>query len=86
MEIPLAFQKLSATRGTDTEGAVPKDTKIIYAIGGYAYRYTEKNKNLENPTKVFKTCTVNSTVWNNLYNLISVVTIVTNSSNHNVLI
>jgi hypothetical protein len=39
MEIPLAFQKLSATRGTDAEGAVPKDTKIIFAIGGYAYRY-----------------------------------------------
>lgn len=37
MEIPLAFQKLSATRGTDAEGAVPKDTKIIFAIGGYAY-------------------------------------------------
>ncbi len=40
MEIPLAFQKLAATRGTDAEGAVSKDTKIIFAIGGYAYRYT----------------------------------------------
>jgi len=37
MEVPLAFKKLSATRGSNTEGAVPKDTLIIYAIGGYAY-------------------------------------------------
>jgi len=39
MVVPLAFQKLSATRGSGAEGAVPQDTKIIYAIGGYAYRY-----------------------------------------------
>ena len=37
MEIPKAFQKLSATRGTDEPGAVPADTLIIYAIGGYLY-------------------------------------------------
>lgn len=37
MEIPLAFQKLAATRGTGTEGAVPSETKIIFAIGGYLY-------------------------------------------------
>jgi hypothetical protein len=34
----LAFQRLAATRGTNAEGAVPQDTKIIFAIGGYAYR------------------------------------------------
>jgi hypothetical protein len=45
MEIPLAFRKLSSTRGTDAEGAVPRDTKIIYAIGGYAYRLV-RNLNL----------------------------------------
>ena len=38
MEVPLAFERLAATRGTDAEGAVPADTKIIFAIGGYAYR------------------------------------------------
>jgi len=43
MEVPLSFQKLSATKGTDVEGAVPADTKIIYAIGGYAYRLSVKN-------------------------------------------
>eukprot|EP00095_Tigriopus_kingsejongensis_P010891 maker-scaffold1216_size55193-snap-gene-0.10 protein:Tk10891 transcript:maker-scaffold1216_size55193-snap-gene-0.10-mRNA-1 annotation:"glycoside hydrolase family 18 protein" len=37
MEIPQSFQKLAATRGTDKEGAVPKDTTIIFAIGGFAY-------------------------------------------------
>merc|ERR1719244_338774 len=37
MEVPKAFKKLSATRGTDAKGAVPADTLIIYAIGGYAY-------------------------------------------------
>jgi hypothetical protein len=39
MEVPLAFQRLPTTRGTDAEGAVPKDTKIIFTIGGYAYRH-----------------------------------------------
>jgi len=37
MEIPPAYQKLAKTRGTDVEGAVPADTVIIFAIGGYAY-------------------------------------------------
>merc|ERR1711887_289134 len=30
-------KNLAMTRGTDAEGAVPKDTKILFAIGGYAY-------------------------------------------------
>ena len=37
MDIPPAFKKLAATRGTNQPGAVPKDTVIIFAIGGYAY-------------------------------------------------
>jgi len=37
MDVPLAFKKLAATRGTDSEGAVPADTRIIFAIGGYEY-------------------------------------------------
>jgi len=37
MDIPAAFKKLAATRGTGEEGAVPADTLIIFAIGGYAY-------------------------------------------------
>ena len=37
MEIPKAFQKLSASRGTGQQGSVPADTLIIYAIGGYLY-------------------------------------------------
>jgi len=37
MQVPKAFKKLSATRGSYTKGAVPADTLIIYAIGGYAY-------------------------------------------------
>lgn len=37
MDIPAAFQKLAATRGTGAEGAVPAETLIIFAIGGYAY-------------------------------------------------
>jgi len=40
MEVPLSFRKLAATRGTDMEGAVPADTKIIFAIGGYVYSQT----------------------------------------------
>merc|ERR1711892_1309205 len=34
MGIPISFGKLAATRGKDSEGAVPKDTLIIFAIGG----------------------------------------------------
>lgn len=37
MEVPPSFQKLAASRGTDAPGAVPKDTVIMFAIGGYAY-------------------------------------------------
>jgi len=37
MDVPVAFQKLAATRGTGAEGAVPADTRILFAIGGYAY-------------------------------------------------
>ncbi|XP_059090031.1 uncharacterized protein LOC131885858 [Tigriopus californicus] len=37
MDVPPSFKKLSDTRGTNTEGAVPADTTIIFAIGGYAY-------------------------------------------------
>merc|ERR1711892_629016 len=37
MEIPPTFQKLAATRGTDAPGAVPANTVILFAIGGYAY-------------------------------------------------
>jgi len=37
MEIPPSFQKMAASRGTDKPGAVPADTVIMFAIGGYAY-------------------------------------------------
>lgn len=37
MTVPLAFRKLAATRGSGEEGAVPADTLIIFAVGGYAY-------------------------------------------------
>jgi len=37
MKIPPAFQNLAATRGQDVAGAVPKDTVVIFAIGGIAY-------------------------------------------------
>jgi len=37
MEVPPSFQKLAATRGTGEVGSVPKNTVIMFAIGGYAY-------------------------------------------------
>jgi len=37
MAVPNAFKKLAATRGTGGEGAVPPETLILFAIGGYAY-------------------------------------------------
>merc|ERR1711935_75441 len=37
MDIPPAFEDLAKTRGTNVEGAIPSDTVILFAIGGYAY-------------------------------------------------
>merc|ERR1712106_1237761 len=37
MDVPLAFRKLASTRGKNTDGAIPLDTLVIFAIGGYAY-------------------------------------------------
>jgi len=37
MDVPPSFQKMAASRGTDKPGAVPADTVIMFAIGGYAY-------------------------------------------------
>jgi len=37
MDVPFAFRKLAATRGKGTDGAIPMDTLVIFAIGGYAY-------------------------------------------------
>jgi len=37
MEVPLSYQKLVASRGTGAEGSVPAYTRIIFAVGGYAY-------------------------------------------------
>lgn len=37
MVVPKSFEKLAATRGSNAEGAVPKDTLILFAIGGYSY-------------------------------------------------
>merc|ERR1719320_1799814 len=34
MDVPLAFRKLAATRGKNTEGSIPLDTLVIFAIGG----------------------------------------------------
>jgi len=37
MEVPPSFQKLAASRGSESEGSVPSDTVIMFAIGGYSY-------------------------------------------------
>jgi len=37
MEIPPSFKTLAATRGTGAPGAVPANTVIMFAIGGYTY-------------------------------------------------
>jgi len=37
MDVPPAFEKLARSRGSGKPGAVPKDTVIMFAIGGYAY-------------------------------------------------
>jgi len=37
MDVPPSFKKLAASRGTGKPGAVPADTVIMFAIGGYAY-------------------------------------------------
>jgi len=37
MDVPPSFENLAKTRGTGVEGAIPSDTVILFAIGGYAY-------------------------------------------------
>ena len=37
MQVPRAFRKLAATRGSSKPGSVPSNTRIIFAIGGYSY-------------------------------------------------
>merc|ERR1711971_739923 len=37
MDVPPAFEDLAKTRGTGVDGAIPSDTVILFAIGGYAY-------------------------------------------------
>jgi len=37
MEVPRAYQKLAATRGSGAPGSVPANTVIMFAIGGYSY-------------------------------------------------
>merc|ERR1719336_2515669 len=37
MDVPPSFKRLAASRGTGKPGAVPADTVVIFAIGGYAY-------------------------------------------------
>jgi len=37
MDVPIPFRKLAASRGKNTNGSVPLDTLVIFAIGGYAY-------------------------------------------------
>merc|ERR1712226_1659572 len=37
MDVPPSFANLAKTRGTGVEGAIPADTVILFAIGGYAY-------------------------------------------------
>merc|ERR1719468_907348 len=37
MDVPPSFKTLAATRGTGVPGAVPANTVIMFAIGGYTY-------------------------------------------------
>lgn len=37
MKVPPAFVNFAKQRGTRANGAIPADTKIIFAIGGYSY-------------------------------------------------
>lgn len=37
MEVPPSFARLAKTRGTPALGAVPANTKVVFAIGGIAY-------------------------------------------------
>merc|ERR1712029_1190500 len=37
MDVPPAFEALAKTRGQDIPGAIPSDTVVLFALGGYAY-------------------------------------------------
>merc|ERR1711983_272901 len=37
MDVPPAFEALAKTRGQDIPSAIPSDTVVLFALGGYAY-------------------------------------------------
>eukprot|EP00095_Tigriopus_kingsejongensis_P000832 snap_masked-scaffold63_size435493-processed-gene-3.3 protein:Tk00832 transcript:snap_masked-scaffold63_size435493-processed-gene-3.3-mRNA-1 annotation:"GA22559" len=39
MKVPVSFQNLAATKGTGVEGAIPEDTLVLFAVGGYLYSF-----------------------------------------------
>ncbi len=68
MDIPPAFEKLAKTRGTNVEGAIPADTVIMFAIGGYAYSVKQSPWNWLTSREAAEAMAVKVAEWPKKYN------------------
>ena len=59
----------AATRSTDAEGAVPSDTKILFAIGGYAYSLAPNPWAWLTSQEAAEAMAVEVATWRDLYNV-----------------
>jgi len=69
MVVPEAYKKLALTRGTDAEGAVPTDTRIIFAIGGYSYSLAPNPWMWLTSRQLAEDMAVQVAQWRDLYNI-----------------
>jgi len=69
MAVPEAFKKLALSRGTEAEGSVPADTRIIFAIGGYAYSLNPNPWQWLTSQQLAEDMAVQVAQWRDLYNI-----------------
>ena len=59
----------AATRGPDAEGAVPSDTRILFAIGGYAYSLAPNPWAWLTSQEAAEAIAEEVATWRDLYNI-----------------
>jgi len=69
MEVPVAFKNLAASRGTEAEGSVPADTRIIFAVGGYAYSLNPNPWEWLTSREVAESMAEKVAAWRDLYGI-----------------
>ena len=60
---------LALSRGTEAEGSVPADTRILFAIGGYAYSQSPNPWHWLTSQQLAEDMAVQVAQWRDLYNI-----------------